>query len=239
MASIEQAKAAQERMFRENPGKYQQMKAAEDERKRADEKEAQVRRYKAHDIPDAIAKILMAGADEKGRPLVKLPFENVFLKAMQERKRLICLAGSMGTGKTIAVCKHLAALKPGFGDYCFVADFVKLNDHLSTDRPSIDWLYSRSLLVLDEAGTEKETDKEKVLTLLHRRYETDRRTVVISNLSKGEFKQYCGQRLLRRIYDNGTLINIVTLMSQGAKIAYGEFNQNPPKKPYQPSLSFK
>ena len=123
------------------------------------------------------------------------------------------LVGTPGTGKT-----HLAVgigieLMNRKGSVLFVTAIRalrRIKDSWSkgstiTESEAVDSLVWPQLLILDEVGVQFGSDAEKILLfdVLNERYEKRKSTIIISNLTMPEVKEYLGERIFDRMREDG------------------------------------
>lgn len=124
----------------------------------------------------------------------------------------IIFSGTTGTGKT-----HLA---------CGIANQIITDNHTAlfigvvkairrvketygkkgeTESEAIKWFLKPDLLILDEVGVQFGSDTEKLILfeILNERYENFRPTIIISNLSAENLREYIGDRIMDRMRENG------------------------------------
>lgn len=129
--------------------------------------------------------------------------------------RCLAFVGKPGTGKT-----HLAAaivrevLASGFtARFTTVGDYVRqIKDYcwgnkknLQPEGEVIQKYCEPHLLVLDEVGVQFGSNAEEILifTLINKRYEEMRSTLVISNEEEDGLEKYLGERVFDRLKDGG------------------------------------
>lgn len=114
------------------------------------------------------------------------------------RSRLLCLSGESGSGKSVAAA--LAVGRLGYAVWLHACDLQWLTP-IERDR----WTDATTcpLLVVDDLGVERLT--EQALSLFVRivtsRWDSNRRTVLTTNLAAGEIRPRYGDRIARRIND--------------------------------------
>ncbi len=131
-----------------------------------------------------------------------------------QRGRCMAFVGNPGTGKT-----HLAAsiarevISQGFtarmttvGDYVReIKDFCWGRDKSRTETEVVSEYRKYDLLVLDEVGVQFGTTTEEnlIFTLINKRYEDMKPTLVISNEDEAGLQKYLGERTFDRITEGG------------------------------------
>lgn len=121
--------------------------------------------------------------------------------------------GQAGTGKT-----HLStAIANAIIPMGFSAVFITASDAMRsikrtydassslTESDAIDALVGPALLILDEIGMQNRTDHEKQLMfeIINKRYERVKPTILLSNLSGPDLKDFLGDRIMDRMRQGG------------------------------------
>ena len=139
---------------------------------------------------------------------VKKYIENI--EANADAGRCVIMLGGVGTGKThLAVCLLKEFLKRGgTGTFLSVSDLIlDIRDSWGkgSAKEKIELYSSADLLVLDEVGVQTGTENERqiLFSILNRRYNEMKPTVLLSNLTIDGFKQFVGQRIYDRLKENG------------------------------------
>lgn len=126
-------------------------------------------------------------------------------KAMMEQNQGLLLWGDVGTGKSYtAACIANELMNRGYS--VIMTSFVKLLEGIggfdSDETDCIEQFNRASLLIIDDFGTERNTDYslEKVYNIIDSRYRTRKPIILTTNL---EFKQMkdCNDIRYNRIYD--------------------------------------
>jgi DNA replication protein DnaC len=130
------------------------------------------------------------------------------------RSMLWC--GPVGTGKTHLACGILDALaRAGHRvHYVTVAEIIRWLRETwrkgsdKSEQQAVDWLAELALLVIDEVGMQYGTDAEKIqlFEVMNARYNAMRPTLVLSNLDRDGLRQFCGDRIVERLRENGGAI---------------------------------
>ena len=121
--------------------------------------------------------------------------------------RTLWLCGATGTGKTLlgsAICRETK------GNFC--RSYNIKNDIESTHffkasetkNMCIERYANYRLLVIDEIGRGGSDEKELLWQILNERYENELSTVLITNMSKGELKEFLGEPVYDRFVVNCT-----------------------------------
>lgn len=129
----------------------------------------------------------------------------------------LVLCGSPGTGKThlaSAIVKQVVAEYRSDCQYTTVSAMLRyIRDSYSRDShysesEAISRYAKTHLLVMDEIGVKLPSDNDKALLfeIIDIRYQEVRPTVMISNLNISELIKFCGERLMDRISQNGTVL---------------------------------
>jgi len=121
--------------------------------------------------------------------------------------------GKPGTGKThLAVGIALAIMEDGYSAL-FTTAMRALRrvketwsrDSEETEREAIAALVYPHLLILDEVGIQFGSDTEKLILfdVLNERYEKRKPTLLLSNLTLAEVRDYLGERIFDRLREDG------------------------------------
>ena len=138
-----------------------------------------------------------------------------YVSGFEQHRRLglsLILCGKTGTGKThlaCAVLRELALLHGVHGKYSTAYRAVQeIRSSYKSDRvtelQALEEFIRPDILVLDEIGMQLGTDSENLLlfSLLNGRYEELKPTLVISNLTLKEVKDYLNDRVYDRLREN-------------------------------------
>lgn len=127
--------------------------------------------------------------------------------------RNVILIGSVGTGKThlsIALLKAVIE-NGGVGTFLTASDlFLNIRDtwarhsEIST-LERIQQFVDLDILVIDEIGVQRGTDNEReiLFSIINSRYNNLKPTVLLSNLSLKEVRDYIGERTFDRLKEDG------------------------------------
>lgn len=139
-----------------------------------------------------------------------------YVDTWYERKDLgtgIIFAGLPGTGKThLAAAIAQAVISLGASvTYVTVSDLTRAIRRTYSEGASmsetdmIKSYVSPQLLVLDEVGATSGSDHEKqmLFEVINKRYEQVKPTILVSNLSGDELKQFLGDRIMDRMRQGG------------------------------------
>jgi len=134
-----------------------------------------------------------------------------------KRGTSIILTGTTGTGKT-----HLACAIANYiiQEHCKSAVFTSVlnavrrvketykKGSLETEREAIKSFLQPDLLILDEIGVQFGSDTEKMISfdIINQRYENLKPTILISNLSADNLRQFVGDRIMDRMKQNNGLL---------------------------------
>jgi len=160
------------------------------------------------------------GNDKKRRTLRSeaKAYVKTFNPTLEEHpKKGLMFFGCTGCGKThLAVGILKGAIEKGYtGYYCNVVDFLaRLRDTYSGDTAydemdMIDKVSSVDLLVLDDLGAEKPSDwmRDRLYTLVNRRYESNLPILVTSNKTDTEdLQEHVGRRIVSRLCEMCQLV---------------------------------
>lgn len=134
----------------------------------------------------------------------------------QEKGISLLLCGKTGTGKTHLACSILRCLAHKHGiigvyDTTYRAIQRVRATYSGDDESEQGAIVSYTLpdlLVLDEIGVQYGTDSERLIlfSILNGRYEEMRPSILISNLTVPEIREYLGDRILDRLAENGGAI---------------------------------
>ena len=135
----------------------------------------------------------------------------------EERGLSMILCGKPGTGKTHLACSIASAKIAARSTAQFMTAVAAVRYVRSTyrkDSPiseteAIDNLCSPDLLILDEVGVQHGTEHEKMILfdVINDRYANCRGTVLLSNLSADDLREYLGDRIMDRFREGGFVLN--------------------------------
>lgn len=131
------------------------------------------------------------------------------------------LLGGVGTGKThlsVSLLRHIIS-EGHSGMFISASDlFMTIRESWgdNTTRETIGKLTDLDLLVIDEVGVQRGTDNEReiMFSVLNSRYNHMRPTILLSNKTKTELKQYIGLRVYDRMKENQGQILVLNGESQ-------------------------
>ena len=128
----------------------------------------------------------------------------------------LILAGGVGTGKSHLAGAAIQALLPArLCMYLTTSGLIRMvretwrKDAARSEGEVLADLARVDLLVVDEVGVQYGTDSEKTLMLevLDARYMARRPTILITNLDRGAFQAFIGDRLYDRLREVGTWVS--------------------------------
>ena len=132
------------------------------------------------------------------------------LEQFADQGRSLIFLGNVGTGKTHLAVSLLKAFlqKGGSGVFLSVSDLIlDIRDSWGKGsvKEKIELYASADLLVLDEVGVQAGTENERqiLFSIINRRYNEVKPTVLISNLNIDAFKDFVGKRIFDRLKENG------------------------------------
>lgn len=125
----------------------------------------------------------------------------------------LILCGRTGTGKThlaCAVLRYLAENQGITGKYSTAYRAVQeirasYKSNEKTELQALEAFIAPDILVLDEIGVQYGTDSESILlfSILNGRYEALKPSIIVSNLTVEELKNYLSDRVYDRLRENG------------------------------------
>ena len=131
-----------------------------------------------------------------------------FIKAINEDKfRTLWLCGSTGTGKTLlgaCICRETMGTFKRSYEIKDDIEATKTFKATETKRQVIERYANYHLLVIDEVGRGGSDEREYLWQILNERYENELSTVLITNFSKGELKNFLGEPVYDRFVTNCT-----------------------------------
>jgi DNA replication protein DnaC len=135
--------------------------------------------------------------------------------AMRQNGNNLILCGNPGTGKThlaVALARQITEAYPN--ETVLMARFIELvrtvaetygKGSETTERQALEQFTKPNLLIIDEFGHQRGTDNERMIMfeIINARYENVLPTVIITNLSTDELKEYACSRTIDRLRENG------------------------------------
>lgn len=124
---------------------------------------------------------------------------------------VVVLAGPVGVGKSVAMARYgFAQIGAGRSARWLTAfDLARVSPY---ERTQIDGLLEPSVLLLDDLGREYLDDKGFALSLVDglfsSRYDQGRETIITTNLPAAAFATRYGERLVDRIREVGTFVEL-------------------------------
>lgn len=138
-----------------------------------------------------------------------------FIAGFQTNYQNLLFYGNVGTGKTfLSCCIAKELMEQGISvTYCsaekLFRDLVDLR--FQEDKDSyfsfMEDIFERDLLIIDDLGTERITDRAKsdLFTCLNNRHIAGKSTIISTNLSLSDLREYYSDRIFSRISSNYTL----------------------------------
>lgn len=129
-------------------------------------------------------------------------------ESMRERNIGLFIYGSIGTGKTYISCSIANAVIEKYLYECKVMNFAQILNDLqkggfTLDRNEyIDSLTSKTLLVLDDFGIERNTEYalEQIYNIINARYQKKKPTIITTNIDYKEIMKEQNDLMTARIY---------------------------------------
>ena len=129
-----------------------------------------------------------------------------FITAVNEGKcRTLWLCGATGTGKTLlgsSICRECTGTFARSYNIKDDIDATKTFKATETKRQVIERYANYRLLVIDEIGRGGNDEREYLWQILNERYENEWSTVLITNMNKGELKEFLGEPVYDRFVTN-------------------------------------
>ena len=135
-------------------------------------------------------------------------------------KKKMFITGRVGVGKThLACCMATAAARQclfvRYGSISVILDAIQnrifnSDEERETYENRREYIENCDLLIIDDLGVENVTERrfENLITLLDKRTDSGRKTVITSNLGLREIKEVYGERLASRFIDLNNSVNI-------------------------------
>lgn len=131
-----------------------------------------------------------------------------FVKNINDGKfRTLWLCGHTGTGKTLlgaGICRETMGTFTRSYNIKDDIDATKTFKATETKRQVIERYADYRLLVIDEVGRGGSDERDYLWQILNERYERENSTVLITNMSKGELKEFLGEPVYDRFVVNCT-----------------------------------
>lgn len=129
-----------------------------------------------------------------------------FIENVNDGKcRTLWLCGNTGTGKTLlgaSICRETMGTFARTYNIKDDIDATKTFKATETKRMVIERYANYRVLVIDEIGRGGNDERDYLWQLLNERYENELSTVLITNMSKGELKEYLGEPVYDRFVTN-------------------------------------
>lgn len=165
-------------------------------------------RLQARGVPARLAVVLRSPGSTPAMTAIETFFDD-------PKKLILVLAGGVGTGKTVAAAAAVA-------NYSQSALMIKATDlsahgmYGQDNQEFWDTCQAKALLAIDDLGTEPRDEKGYAAalfeTLMDRRYDAAKRTIITTNITADQFKAtYCGGptgRLYDRIREVGSFVRV-------------------------------
>ena len=132
--------------------------------------------------------------------------------SVMQTGRCAIFSGSKGTGKNHLACGIASAvIKKGYHAAVITVDdmVMKIKETYgnkgSSELQMIEVFVKPDLLILDEfgMGTNSDTERRLLFSVINKRYEHLKPTIVLTNLSADDFRGQIEPRVLDRLRDNG------------------------------------
>lgn len=137
-----------------------------------------------------------------------------FIKAIQNgENKTLWMCGKSGTGKTMLASLVVRECGGKFAKSYQIADEIEDSRSFSAkeNKTALIKRYSEyKLLVIDEIGkfeNKQGNELEYLFRILNERYEKENSTIIITNKTKGELKEYLGTPLFDRFVENCTSLD--------------------------------
>ena len=121
--------------------------------------------------------------------------------------RTLWLCGNTGTGKTllgVCICRETMGTFARSYNIKDDIDATRTYKATETKRQVIERYSNYRVLVIDEIGRGGNDEREYLWQILNERYENELSTVLITNMSKGELKEFLGEPVYDRFVTNCT-----------------------------------
>jgi DNA replication protein DnaC len=144
-----------------------------------------------------------------------------FLEGNLEASSNILIIGSIGTGKTYISCAFgLEFMREKVKEVKYITEYQLLELYFQKNYQEFKIFRQSKLLILDELGKRKLAEWQRVQLeeLLSYRYNELLPTILISNLTQSQFKEFVGERLSDRLKET----NIKTFALNGESLRGSE-----------------
>lgn len=160
----------------------------------------------------SLANYVVENAGQKKAHMAAVWYVDTIKERVAEGTGMI-FTGQAGTGKThLSTAIANAVIPMGYS-----AVFITASDAMRsikrtydaastmTESDAIEALVAPSLLILDEIGMQNRTDHERQLMfeIINKRYERVKPTILLSNLSGADLKEFLGDRIMDRMRQGG------------------------------------
>lgn len=180
--------------------KKREEKQKEKEKQDAYEKSGVGKKYWNYRLSDFVAE-----TEEQKKCLLEV---TQYIQDLQNGKvRTLWLCGNSGTGKTMLACLIVRECGGFFCKSYQIADEIDDTRSFSSKESKSGLIYRYSnykLLVIDEVGKFQngKTEIDFLFRILNERYERELPTVIITNMTKHDLRDYIGKPLYDRFVEN-------------------------------------
>jgi len=155
-------------------------------------------------IPRRYKNAKLSPKNEKQRVIITNLKKN-FLEGNLEDSSDILIIGSIGTGKTYISCAFgLEFIREKVKEVKYITEYQLLELYFQKNYQEFKIFRQSKLLILDELGKRKLAEWQRVQLeeLLSYRYNELLPTILISNLTQSQFKEFIGERLSDRLKES-------------------------------------